>query len=640
MKYFLYIISLFFFVSCVEEQENTAKMGRTIQLSITSYTGAISRIPGVDDLNENVISNVYVFFYDEEGIECLYYPPISNISISSTVINVDIPETADKILDRPLNVYVLANCNRLYSDLSGKSLLELQNLVQENPVSFNSENVFTKQANFLMDGKLTGVVIPSIGEANLPLLELRRAAAKIVVNITSTSVDNYEAMSARVRLSKYLDKTSLGEDAPFYIAQPDEYKTSPYRSINLSPDPDQTNNIFYSYANDWEYGPSLESYVTLAIVWRNINTPTEKEYYYRIPFNYVPDDPDDEKKFRLRRNHIYGFNIDISELGGIDPEQTVEIAPHFTIRDWLNESVIIELNVYEYLVVNERYIEIFDVKEREIQYVSSKEAYLEEIKTWYNQYEASGEIIPTTIDNPQINMDDTSIKVTFEDIPDNYVPRNLEFTVKNEAGLSQKVTLVQYPPIYITSELSVGSVGTDIGPSESGGNHNLYTITITKTSTGDPYVIGNPTEYISNKFRTIPAEHSKNLVSPKFVVASQRLESVVGPTTAQLWDKAVERCQTFYEDPYPKGTWRLPTYSELQLMYTLHFDSKSALKKVFTGGGYGVDAHRYWTATEHWDGWEYVHYGKDMNDENPRFFTYPPSTTSKTRCIYDVWRTK
>lgn len=638
MKYFIHIFLLLFCISCAEKNKNILESKRAVHINITPHTEIASRIPGIDILNENKISNIYVFFYNAEGTECLYFPPAGEISITPPTITVNIPETADDILDRTLIIYVLANCNLPYSALSGKSLPELQSLTQENTASFNTGNTFVAQSDFLMDGKIEDAIIPSTGQANLPILELRRAAAKVVVNIINTDVTNYEAISARIRMNNYLDKTTLGNEAPFYAAQSNDYKNSLYRPVSIPSDINPKDSIFYSYANDWEYGPSLESYITMAILWRNLGTLDEKEYYYRIPFNYVPDDPQDIKKFRLRRNYIYGFNIDVSELGGVDPDQPVELTPHFTIRDWFNDSVKVELNLYDYLMVNERYIELHHNVNRNIQFVSSSDIHFENITTWYNRYEADGRIIPVTIPNPQINTENNLIKITFPDIPKNFVPRNLEFTVKNMGGLSQKVTVIQYPPLYITAELSTGNVGTDVGEIVPGNNHNLYTITTTRSESTDGYVIGDPARYVDGKLRTLDAEHTQNIVSPQFVVASQRGESRVGRDHAELWEDAVRRCQTYYEDPYPKGTWRLPTLGELKLMGQLHSNPNSALKNVFMGGGYGDGAHRYWASTEKIQSfWPQMnHYGMDM--EINKAYHYAFSTTCKTRCVHDVWR--
>ena len=142
---------MLFCISCTDDNGSAQKGERNIRLGITSSVGAVSRTPGDVALNENKVESVYVFFYDETGKDCLYFPPTSSITIGTTDLTIGIPETADAVLDRPLIIYVLANCNLEYSALNNKSLVELQNLVQENGNTFNGEATFIPQDNFLIN---------------------------------------------------------------------------------------------------------------------------------------------------------------------------------------------------------------------------------------------------------------------------------------------------------------------------------------------------------------------------------------------------------------------------------------------------------------------------------------------------------
>ena len=451
MKRTAYITILLLCAGCLRnDPEMRPAGGNIVTFGIeASNAGTRAVTPGDDALNENLVSEVDVFFYDAAGATCLNYPADSRVTLNAgnRTVTVEITDVATAALNTPVTLYMIANCGIPRDQLAGKTLEELQGVVFTGSATLNPA-VFAAQESFLMDGKLEGVVITEGAPTIAGPLVLRRAAAKIAVNLTNTAVEGYQAVGAQIRLSNYLDKTALGSDVPAYTPADGDYKTSGWRDMYLpAEDPDKKNDPFYSYANDWEFGPARESYITIAIDWRPLDSPDSKRYYYRIPFNYIPPDPDDDKLFRLRRNYIYGFDVDVTELGGVDPEETLELTPSFTLRDWTTDRIEVQLNTFDYLVVNGRRILIHNIREREITYVSSSPITIESARTWHYNYLKSGVIQEVTVANPPITVVGNTIKVAFADIPDNFVPRNLDFTVRNESGLKQMVTVIQYTSI-------------------------------------------------------------------------------------------------------------------------------------------------------------------------------------------------
>jgi len=670
MKHIIYIFIVVCCLSCTDESGIGSFKDRTITLEFQTSTGIATKTPGQEELNENKVSKVDLFFYDIQGQTCIFSPMQKDISIYDTKINVSIPDDNNELTGRPLTLYVLANCNLTPEELSGKTLEELQNLVMENSNTFN-DMPFTAQENFLMDGKLGNITIPSEGLPRFPTLTLRRASAKVVIKITNAQIDGYTATGATVRLSNYLDKTTLGDDAPFYEAQKEEYKNSPFRPLSLPGSPAEGDGPFYSYANEWEFQPALESHITIAVNWKENGTGTEKEYYYRIPFNYIPDDPGDERKFLLRRNYIYNFDIDISELGGFGPDEPLELAPHFTLKDWTNHKIIIDLNPYDYLMVDEHYVEMHNISHREITYLSNSAIDIQIDSVFYYQYERNGDInrVNRTLGDfyPTITPDEASNTIHIDcDVPDNYVPTYMYFKVTTQSGLYQSVTVVLYPRIYITSTFSERRVGSEVGdinpdghPETGQTNFNFYKITVTSLSPDDPYTLGDPSRLYNHstygRMRITNSDSiSNDIISPEFIIASQR-----GITNYFKYDIATVRCGTYYESNYERGTWRVPTLAELLLIANLQRDPNSAIKDLFMAyikpGSPIEQATLWWSARYKTEGsytfpysvrvavsdvvpepsypppWEHLVY-IEQSLSSPILSLHP------VRCVRDMWR--
>lgn len=227
------------------------------------------------------------------------------------------------------------------------------------------------------------------------------------------------------------------------------------------------------------------------------------------------------------------------------------------------------------------------------------------------------------------------------DLPINFFPKYIMFTVSNEDGLSQQVKVEQYPPLYIilntstrkpngennqnndklyqiktlVANLSVLSTNkNDYELSENGFSH-LGTLT-SRENTAISYVnelrnngafgypltemgkysgttnVKNTTEKFSNvtAYPTVNGEENNHRISPNFILASQN-----GINSINEDDAAKKNCAGYYESVknkdgsttlYAQGTWRVPTRSELMLIDVLQNTTKCEVKKILEGGGY------------------------------------------------------
>lgn len=662
MKKFTFIlVSLFTLIACTQkEEESVSPDGHIITFSLLNSAGnetvrINSRAQGDENYNENRIDHMDIFFFDEGG-NCMYYPSSPQIQETNRNVIVSIPEDiATIIFNKDIKLYILTNSNIPREELTGKTLSAIQELIHSNIKTFNpSDN--TIQNNFLMDG-LLDINITSSSVTNLGTVTLKRAAAKIAIHITDASVSGYTPLEASIQMHNYLDKTVAGSDASLYVPETDDYKQSAYRNVWVpnSGTSGFDTTPFYSYSNDWEFNASRESYVLLAVTWLKDGESVPKKYYYRIPFNYRSASSNDNHQYRIRRNYIYEFDVLVNKLGGTDPGDPIDLNPNFLIRDWTTRNIEIKLDQYDYLFVSERDIIIHNVPTKEIHYTSSKPISIKDIRACYNQYLYSGSInvidyLPGDKNYPVFDIDEQHNIITLTSpVPINYVPVTISFTVQNEVNLSQIIKVIQYPRQYLTSEYSSG-VPLDDPPmggwsnngegAEGQKNFNLYTITTTALTADDPFKVGG--DIITDIYdlfyeENIPVtkmdEVSNNIISPQFVIASQR-----GITIPITYTSAQRRCLTYAEDKYPKGTWRIPTQAEMLLISKLQRDGNSALKGLFTPVGNSTD---WWTARMKGTSEGTFYYSVTMSTGklNQHIFNNMGDIPSfSVRCVHDTWK--
>ena len=616
--------------------------------------------------NEVAIDRLDVFMFDASGAQ-LFYPAPSQLDHDpdTQLVTITIPETTltASLLDTDCTIFLVANTLLERAQMSGLTLDALSDLVTANG-SGTMFNTSAAPANFLMTGSVAARVTAS--EQNLGTVTLRRAAAKIVVEIENAAVEGYVRGEARVRLSNYLDRTRLASETP--VATADDYKTSAWRPMT-----EGVSEPLYSYHNDWrgDTDGSTETYITLEVEWTPEGTvdPEPTVYYYRIPFSYIDAGAEAEQhRDRLRRNHIYQFSVNLSELGGIDPEDAVDLAANFDVIEWTDRRVVVSILSYHYLFVYNSRMQIHEQPAFEWEYRSS--IAIDEVEITgveCMQYFADGssrtvEYNPGDPQYPRITYDQRDGKTYFTAtsmVPVNYVPLEIALKVSNAAQLFTSVHLTIFPKKYVTASYSNGGTdqntypqagaytsptsnqtnndawGTNTPGGSGGDNFNFYRITTISLDTDDQargIMIGDPTEIITphpagtsfgtsyNQTRT--DNNSWNVISPEFIIASRR-----GITNARTWAQARERCSRYREAQYPAGTWRVPTFAELALLGEMQNDDNSAIKSLFvnaTGNG-------WWTARNAYrirvDLYTYAT-GNGVNQGG----------TAAVRCVHDTWK--
>lgn len=228
----------------------------------------------------------------------------------------------------------------------------------------------------------------------------------------------------------------------------------------------------------------------------------------------------------------------------------------------------------------------------------------------------------TSYSNTKVNVTKSegnsgSINISSE-LPINFVPKEISFTVTNEDRLSEDVKIHQYPPLYIYSHKTGSSVGGTSGQNnkdmyimksliadfssfpypdefdELKGNGKTHNHTATHPELGRQYAeyirananLGYPAT--KDNYQTVDNLENNMLVSPHFMLASQ-----AGTVSPKYYDKAVERCANYSEIDASKNItyedWRMPTLAELYIIDILQNVRRCDVKSILEG-------EYYWSA--------------------------------------------
>lgn len=209
---------------------------------------------------------------------------------------------------------------------------------------------------------------------------------------------------------------------------------------------------FYSYASDWsESGINEESYITLVVPWAikdGETTKDEKEYFYKVPINYDGD--------KLERNTHYKINIAVSILGTLDPTETIEINPSYTILNWSNDEITTAMIDFRYLMVEKNHYEMDNINSIEIPYWTSHNCTIVNISVKKPDL-SNGTTVNVPSSDYTLTLRDGHIfyeKVlnnNFEDEDFDFTPYTIKFRIQHtteSATYYEDIEIIQYPAIY------------------------------------------------------------------------------------------------------------------------------------------------------------------------------------------------
>ena len=512
----------------------------------------------------------------------------------------DIPAKTGKV-----RILVVANAtNSDYSGFTTWSQFENATIQKE-----LVENDLVKVGSLDID-----LVPPVIGTITIPLSQL---SAKVKLNIaTSDPAWSYTISGITV--------DQINKESDLYLIDPN--KQEDFAALTLS---NTENSKWFDAKSFYTYENPLKNPVKVTIK----GTLSEQggkseEKIYSFELNKTIDGA------RLAQGLCHGTLYDIT--GKIDVT-TRSIDFTWSILPWSTtiREVSVDIIKPKFLVVKDTEMTMPNSTSISTEFNSSSPITISNKKV-SNGSNYSNIICNITPDGG----DNGNIRIT-SDLPINFAPKYISFTVTNEDGLSQDVKIEQYPPLYITANTStrkptgnnnqnndqlyqiktlvadfsiLSTNKNDYELNEAGFTHSGtlsdrqanalkyvndirgnakcgYPLTEPGTFSGKTNVSNSENTYNNVKANsTVEGEENNYRISPNFILASQN-----GINTISDNGNAKINCALYFESvknadgtttEYKQGTWRMATRSELMLIDILQNTTRCEVKKILEGSTY------------------------------------------------------
>ena len=323
---------------------------------------------------------------------------------------------------------------------------------------------------------------------------LRRAAAKIVVNIKSCEHVQFDNGPQTYHAGYYLRNMPYSTSVikPAMMDKDDAELMTPELNNGgyFKWTPSVITVTAYAYAHVWDNASTLEKEVRLIV---------------NIPMNYLPDNATEWKfldnsyyqipvstKKELNRNTCYEVNVTVDAPGGSNPSKPVLLKDiSYSVRDWDEERINVggDTDRPAYLTLNEYEMEMHNMADDNttLEFASSSEVTATIDRVYYidkfGQEKELTQITNGSADEWGENIGSDYrpnwknrciIKITPDenitgkyhvhgDVPGNNAVRYIIFTVENEEGIKREVKVAQYPLEYITNIQGWYSYRSDFG---------------------------------------------------------------------------------------------------------------------------------------------------------------------------------
>jgi hypothetical protein len=522
------------------------------------------------------------------------------------------------------------------------------------------------QTSFVMDGMAS--VTKKTDNTLAGTVNLTRAAAKIEVDIKVNKQIVIGEGEAAVTWTPDLSKVKITYNQSVIAstvnaepanasarasyaqtAQPFTFTTTDALSYSTG----VQNMPFYSYPSQWtDNKAETAANILLEIPWKKVGATQYQTYRYQIPVNF-----DDMK---LLRNHIYKLSINVGILGALDG--VVEITPSYIVVDWKSHTINTELSRPQYLVVDQNYVVMNNVEEISVNYMSSDPVTVQISKDGnyavYNSYEVSAANGKITLSHELDNEHNDVDKIY------DYLPQTFTVIIShtNNPSISEIITFVQYPAMYVTWEtITSNTVYVNGNNKQSQGwwwvrgsssaSQNMYTITVNSfDATTSDYVIADPREPANTDnfvFRqdinansnvretatdasgdnaltgyrgAVTGEISEHLIAPQMLFSSSWISN--GGNNVNTYNYQTNgkyRCAGYQENGYPAGRWRLPTPAEI--LYVGRLGAEGKVDGIFVNNVVYLSSN---------GGYRY-------NEANGGSVKREGDTSATLRCVYDLW---
>lgn len=501
------------FTACDHEdifrQTETEGDGNSIILNLASGKLPLTRANVEANGAEIAVSHLDVLIFNQDGTK-VWHERVDGIKDGKDKITLSAQRsTFDE--NESYWVYLIANSTADVSIFEDENFtLTSLNALKQEDKDIHMTGLASATGvpqTFLMDGvaypkgeqepaTVKMVVLNSGDKTNDTELQtvLRRAAAKIVVNIKSGEHVQFDNGPQTYHAGYYL------RNMP--------YSTSVIKPAMMDKDGAELMTPELNNGGYFKWTPSVITVTAYAYahVWDNAST-LEKEVrlIVNIPMNYLPDNATEWKfldnsyyqipvstKKELNRNTCYEVNVTVDAPGGSNPSKPVLLKDiSYSVRDWDEERINVggDTDRPAYLTLNEYEMEMHNMADDNttLEFASSSEVTATIDRVYYidkfGQEKELTQITNGSADEWGENIGSDYrpnwknrciIKITPDenitgkiqvhgDVPGNNAVRYIIFTVENEEGIKREVKVAQYPLEYITNIQGWYSYRSDFG---------------------------------------------------------------------------------------------------------------------------------------------------------------------------------
>ena len=501
------------FTACDHEdifcQTETEGDGNSIILNLASGKLPLTRANVEANGAEIAVSHLDVLIFNQDGTK-VWHERVDGIKDGKDKITLSAQRsTFDE--NESYWVYLIANSTADVSIFEDENFtLTSLNALKQEDKDIHMTGLASATGvpqTFLMDGvaypkgeqepaTVKMVVLNSGDKTNDTELQtvLRRAAAKIVVNIKSGEHVQFDNGPQTYHAGYYLRNMPYSTSVikPAMMDKDDAELMTPELNNGgyFKWTPSVITVTAYAYAHVWDNASTLEKEVRLIV---------------NIPMNYRPDNAAEWKfldnsyyqipvstKKELNRNTCYEVNVTVDAPGGSNPSKPVLLKDiSYSVRDWDEELINVggDTDRPAYLTLNEYEMEMHNMADDNttLEFASSSEVRATIDRVYYiDKFGQEKELTQITNGSADEWGENTGsdyrpnwknrciIKITPDenitgkiqvhgDVPGNNAVRYIIFTVENEEGIKREVKVAQYPLEYITNIQGWYSYRSDFG---------------------------------------------------------------------------------------------------------------------------------------------------------------------------------
>ena len=632
--FFILLLAGMAFSSCSEDQDlanSNQLQGLGIGLQIGKpyedlQSDATKTVASDNALNEDVINDLNVFFYDKDG-NCVKYKYLNSDLASEKRSLIQSGDEWQKVLI-PGTIYTVYAIANFGSELGSMPQTSLHRTITDINIYLPYNKDTNNKKVFLMDGKCSWTA-PASGTVIIPM-QLKRAATKVIVNLTFSQnmKDNVTDITGTWGLKSYATKAEMLDETT-----PTDYALQPFdvsKSIQLTNiDKNGTTSFTtYVFPNNWTDDPVANQTLIKIDLPCTFNGVAYPHNYYTVPI--VDNNTTTAPKYTIGRNYIYTVNAVIDKPNSHD-ENEVPQTFYYGIRPWTTSD---DINIGDntsskYLEVQPQTVIMKNVDtDKSVTYTSSSNITVTIERAYFKNKEGNDQDLITFNADGTIKSNPLTITAapTTDDlrqgtitltskVPTNLGPRFILIKITNADGLSKEVLYKQYPleyiigidgsysykddlkdyPYYLQKGKDNGSLyhddmfeckyykednnnkhiysiyGSNIygfyawdRNQGSQNNNQMYAVRI--TTTDSKYTIDKPTQVkdANGDLITEGSKANNDVVSPAFMLASQ-----LGTVSVATWSEASDHCKKYVEvgtNGKKYDDWRLPTLAELSII--------------------------------------------------------------------------